>query len=148
MHMLQSADGATPGLTQGQHRLVKKTPRINPGKSLPTRTFRFPQIPPAEAAVARHLTPDKPKLMLPPCSMLISSQKNLTSLKNKLVMQTRMQKKAKLKTQSVYVHMVVYVVFGVCAHSSKSCTWGQASVHHVNSATRHSSSALVTQRHD
>ena len=32
--MLQSADGATSGLTQGQHQPVKEIPQINPGRKI------------------------------------------------------------------------------------------------------------------
>ena len=49
-------------------------------------------------------------------------------------MQARLQQKAKPKTQLVCVCWMVHVVFGICVHSNKHCTCGQASACHVNGA--------------
>ena len=62
------------------------------------------------------------------------------------IIQVNLQQKAKPKTQSVCMRVLILVVFWVCAHSNKHCTCGQTSVRHIKGA--HNTPAVLKQHDD
>ena len=72
---------------------------------------RFRQISPVESVAAMHPVPDEPKSVLPPCSMLTTSQRIIKRSRSYQGNANLLAVNAKAKTQSMGVHAMVFVVF-------------------------------------